>query len=87
MLVYSTFSAKGLGSFLGGQMQAHTKVGLPGVFQVTFGITGGLGLFALGLYHAVGKKWEARVLEEKEDLLRAAQAIIPEDKNETTATN
>ena len=60
-------SGKGIGSFAGGQLQVAlgTRSLFKGVSAITVATTGLVMIF----YHAVGKKWEKKVLEEKRILL------------------
>ena len=71
--------AKGLGSLLGGQLEARTPLGITGVFQVAFGVTSALGLVSLAIYYTVGKRWEREVVERKEELLAKARGFIHEE--------
>ena len=62
-------TAKGLGSFTGGQLLAHTSLEIPDIFQLTFGLTAGLALIFLIVYHTVGKRLERRHLAKKQALI------------------
>jgi hypothetical protein len=67
-------SAKGLASLVGGQIIAHTSWQTQEIFQMTFGLTSGLALISLIIYHTVGKGLEKKHLAKKSALLERVKA-------------
>ena len=67
---------KGLGSFTGGQLEAKTPLTMPQVFRGTGGISAGVGLVLIGAYHLTGKRWEANLVTNKENLLIGSTGIL-----------
>ena len=49
---------------------------MPQVFRGTGGITAGIGLVLIGAYHLMGKRWEANLIRNKENLLIGTTGIL-----------
>ena len=75
-LIGSYILGKGLGSFSGGQLWAKTPLTMPQVFRGTGGVTAGMGLVLIGAYHLVGKRWEEKLVRNKENLLTGTTGIL-----------